>query len=293
MKQVFLLAFALACVPCWAAAAMTNEDIVRMTMKGIPAVEIIDAIHSAPSTAFDLDPDVVQELMEAGVQAAVIEAMRRAGAPASPSPAPTVAAALPRVPVTLHLMKPGKSADQPPVEGPPRVEVPAHVPEGKAIRAAFFLMCTDPRHVPDGWTASPLAQGLPRHHLLWIADKLVAEGAPPAGEAARPTGEKSGGGGGPRVLTLELPATVTLQLDAGSHPIVLGLALRLGDDPWMTAGVAEGFLSLTEGSPVSLSVVVSGRLTGRRTRSTGYAVKIAGSEPASAFTASPPAESEP
>ncbi len=292
MKRVVVFAFVLIVVHCWAAAPMTNEDVVRMTMKGMPVEKIIDAIHSAPSTAFDLEPDVVQELIEAGVQAPVIEAMRRVTAPASPSPkeAPAVPA---RVPLTLHLMKPGKSADQPPVEGPPRVEVPARLPEGKAIRAAFFLMCTDPRHVPDGWTASPLAEGFPRHHLLWLADRLVADGGATGGEAEKQSGGKSPGEGGPRVLTLDLPPTVTVSIEAGRHPIVLGLALKPGDEPWVTAGIAEGFLSLTEATPVTLTVVVSGRLMGRRTRSSGYSVRIEGSEPAGAFTTSPPAESEP
>jgi hypothetical protein len=259
------------------AAPMTNEDVVRMTGERVATGAIISAIRRAPATRFDLDPEVVIELRHAGVADAVIEAMREAhaaslppgtaAAPASPADSSTATGGegnAARVPLVLSFV-PWSDRRPPEPGGRPQVEAPARDSSGVPLALAFYLMCLDPTHVPDGWMASPLAGGYPRHHLLWFHE-------------ARPVEEP----GSVTRLKLDLPEDLPLQIEPGAHTLHLGLAARRGEEPW--GPLAEAWVRLKEGnaSPIKLRVAVSGRSGGRRTRSSGYRCRVEAAEPAGA-----------
>src|SRR5262245_21152809 len=139
---------ALAAAQPAAARALTNEDIVRMTAAGTPAEAIVKAIQEAPTTAFDLDPDVVDELRRAGVADVVIETMRRAQPAAPAVPTPTAAPE-----GKLVLVFEGNRSK------PYTWTVVAPVKDGQGgkVSLAFFALCLDPTHVPNQWqTLTPL-----------------------------------------------------------------------------------------------------------------------------------------
>ena len=68
-------ALLLVCVAAVAARPLDNEDVVRMTAQGKQPAEIIRTIREAPDTAFDLDPEVLDEMRAVGVAAEVIQVM--------------------------------------------------------------------------------------------------------------------------------------------------------------------------------------------------------------------------
>ncbi|MGH9868253.1 MAG: hypothetical protein ACREAA_08835 [Candidatus Polarisedimenticolia bacterium] len=244
-------------------APMTNEDIVRMTMNEWSAERIVEAIRAARATAFDLDPEVIAELREARVAEAVIQAMKEA-TPEAPGP-DIPAGPSPPGQVTLQLRAPRKPGA--PEGQAPMIEVPARDPNGRAIQGALLLVCTDPRHVPDGWIGSPFGADLGRNHLLWHSS------------GTRPKEDDNSG-----VLLMSLPTSVDVPVEAGEHPIALMLALRIGDEPWGTLAFSEGRLTVAEAAPVVITAEVSGRLTGRRTRTSGFTCRLTGSEPAGALS---------
>jgi hypothetical protein len=249
---------------------MTNEDVVRMTGDRLSPDAIVAAIRKAPATRFDLDPEVVIELRRAGVVDAVIEAMRQAqaasaaGEQAAPPPGPSPAGGGSAARVALALRFTAWSDRKPPgPPGKPQVEAPLKSTAGEPLGLAFYLICLDPTHVPDGWTASPLAAGFPRHHLLWLREAAPAETA--AAESR---------------LRLELPDELPLEIEPGGHTLQLGLAGRRGNEPWLPLAGGAVRLRHDNASPVTLHVALSGRSGGRRTRTSGYHCLIESVEPA-------------
>jgi len=147
------------------------------------------------------------------------------------------------------------------------VEAPARDPAGQPITLAFYLMCLDPTHVPDGWMSSPLAGVEPRHQLLYFT-ATPSDPREPAGEPAR--------------VRLELPASVPLEIEPGMHSLRLGLVAHRGEE-WGDLVELEARLRVTAGVPVTLNVAVSGRMGGRRTHTNGYRLRLVGSEPPDAL----------
>src|SRR5262249_2477231 len=128
------------------------------------------------------------------------------------------------------------------------------------LKVAFFFVCLDPTHVPAGWTSSPMAQGFVRHQMLWFDDKT------------KPADDKNAHD----LALLDLPESVSLQIEPGEHHVLMGLAVRVDrDEPsWETLATVEGRLRVQPDAPVRLDVEVSGRLSGRRTRTSGYACRL-------------------
>jgi hypothetical protein len=271
LAAVWLAVFAAA----GASRPMSNEDIVRMTGDHLDPAAIVKAIQAAPATRFDLDPDVMIELRRAGVAEVVLAAMRRAAAAQPPAAGtPGDAAAKPTFPAKVALTlrfagiedKPGAEAER------PSVQAPARDREGRPITIAFYLLCLDPTHVPDGWMASPLAVLEPRHQLLYFTATAPEDPAAPSGAAA--------------MLRLDLPASVPLEIEPGTHTLQLGLAVRRGED-WAELSQQGARLRVDPGVPVTLQIGVSGRLGGRRTRTSGYRLRLA-SEPPEALQVTEP-----
>lgn len=215
----------------WAGSAsiLTNEDIVRMTASRLPESEIVKAIEKADEVAFDLSSDVVDEMKLVGVTARVIEAMQaKAGRPAS-----NESAAGPMEGTVEIVFTQKETAES---KKKPGLPLP---------RAALFLLCVEPTHVPDYWTTkTPLSQKFPRHDLLWFHEPpLIAADAGTAGH------DKS------RSLPLPAPARVTLE--AGEHPIQTGIAVWAPDQTWIPLAVKSRKLNVIAGETVRLVVSVA------------------------------------
>lgn len=229
---VLLLVAALASTS--GAETLTNESIVRMTARGMTPGEIVDSIRAAESSDFDLDPEVVTELRRAGVAEAVIDAMR-AAQPSSEPPPPRAESPEPG---SLELIfEPNDTAPA----------IPARDPEGRSVRLAFYLFCTQPTHAPDMWhTRTPFSGGFPRHHLIWTFDTT----RPREGRKKIPW------------IELDLPERVETSLTAGDHRIEAGLAARIGNDDWIPLASAATRLLTAPGEPARIRIRVRTR-TGR------------------------------
>ena len=230
-----------------ATGALTNEDIVRMTAAGMPAEAIVKAIREARTTAFDLDPDVVEELRRARVADSVIEAMRRAQ-PARPAAPP------PPGPSEGKLVLVFEGDRSKPYDW--TAVAPLRDREGDELSLAFFALCLDPTHVPDHWqTLTPLAGGFPRHHLIWVQDAIV------------PFKETSRGG----LVYLDLPQSHGLSIAAGRHPLLLGVAGRAGSKAWVNMSSVEVLAQAWSGQDTRIRIAV-------RTRKGAYGL-AAGASP--------------
>lgn len=203
------------------ATAMTNEEVVRKVSAGVPSAEIVREIEARPA-AFDLSPEMVEELKLAGVPAVVLDAMRAR----QPAPAPTVPdrPARGHVRVTIALVAPEKLAlpSKVPDALAERLRLPAD-PEARTVRdVAVFVACLTPEHVPDAWRGkTPLGRDLvatPRHEMLAFVAGDTAEGAKPS---------------------LTVPKSIDAEVDdVETHDLVLGVAARIGDR-WYTLATSE------------------------------------------------------
>jgi hypothetical protein len=204
---------------------LTNEEVVRMTARGMQPAEIIREIRSAPSTSFDLDPEVIAEMRAVGVAEAVIEVMAEVDRASSPATQPAVGA---EADGTIDLSFEG---GPPPGEGR-GLAIPS-------IEVAFYLICLDPTHVPDYWlTRTPLGEEFPRHHLLWFQE------AP----------ERRGRGGRGKKTQVLLPGRVTIRGAAGTHPIEVGVAVRDNEKAWKPLAASRAVLELKPGEVARLVV---------------------------------------
>ena len=223
-------------------AHLTNEDVVRMTMTGVPEGEILEAIE-ARGVDFDLSPEMLNELRVAGVSDRVIEAMRRrqAAMPRSePLPAPTP------VPARMGSLRiefaPGDEGDKPSERSaialrklPKGLERRGGEEVGEMSDMALAVLCTTADHVPDHWdTRSPL-QGAPRHELLQMVPGSATEKIK-----------------GHEILYLNRKDAYDLEIAAGTHNIVVAAAGK-------QAGSGSWRLLESDGARVAV-------LPGRRTR---------------------------
>jgi hypothetical protein len=222
-----------AAASAWLAPAseppLTDEEVVRLHVSGIPAASIVERIR-ASAVEFDLSEEMVVELRRAGLPEEVLAAMRerqaevdRARAPAERAapPGPEPGAGLASLRIALEA-----TGGAPGGDGPARLRLAAALPEPlagdvlgsggttTATGLAVFVACVSATHVPDHWRdRSPLGRdflSMPRHRLLaFVATATVA----PAG----PT------------LELELPPRLEAEVGVDEpHDLVLGIAVEAG-----------------------------------------------------------------
>jgi hypothetical protein len=219
---------------------LDEKEVVREFVRGRPMAEILHEIERR-EPAYDLSPEMLDELRHAGLPEALIEAMRRraekrAAAETTAAPIPAVALAL-----RIRLLSRGVSVAR---RVDPQLAAEwelGNAPEEREFAdLALYLACVQPEHVPDQWRlASPLGRDfhtMPRHHLLAFISA-------PSGEAA-PDGER---------IVLDLPEVLDVVLEPGvPHDLRLGLALQVGghyrrvtDDVRTGVLVGEGGVDLT------------------------------------------------
>ena len=227
---------------------LDNEGVVRMVARGRPEAEIVKAIQDAPRVHFDLDPDIVHELAAAGVSPGIIQAMRdRQGpAPAIEKPAPPPAAQGKLV-VRFKSQKPGEGVVYEVIRKTPKwaASEMGMTQRLEVEELAFFLLCTRPDHVPDHWQDRTELKDFTRHEKLLFR-----------------TGSRPDKSHGFEVLALDLPESLDLSIDAGSHRLVAGVAAKTGPD-WHVVGSAE--LKSVEVRPqdtTTLEVTLGGKVTG-------------------------------
>jgi hypothetical protein len=237
---------------------LDNEAIVHMVMKGAPEAQILRAVESADSVAFDLAPDMVRELKAAGVSDRILEAMRRRHLQDNPPPAAPPEVSVPAGTLRLRLSggKPGEKAQGKPQ--PVVFEVIRKTPRwaanemGMTQRAeveelSFFAVCTTPQHVPDHWQDRTELKDFVRHEKLLFR-----------------TGSRPGKSHGFEVLSLDLPDSLDVSIPAGTHRLVVGVAAKTGPD-WHVLGSAERRdLAVSSAGTVELPVKLHSGVSGSR-----------------------------
>jgi hypothetical protein len=192
----------------------------------VGAVILAGALVVARPPAFDLDPEMLDELRAAGVSAAIIgEMIERQGGkpePRLPPEPPAIDDPAATLDLRILLQADGKTAR------PARLDLPREVPlamaeqwdlpnteEGRTFTdVAIFVACRTPEHVPDHWRSkSPLGRdfvSMPRHEIL----AFVSAGGP-AREGQGPS--------------LEIPPSLDVRLAPGeAHDLSLGVAAQAG-----------------------------------------------------------------
>jgi hypothetical protein len=212
--------------PAAAKPALTNEDVVRLVMTRTPEKDILAAIDSR-TVDFELSADMVEELRQAGVNATIIEAMRRrqaampkSTAPPAPSTTPT-----PGRTGTLRLEFMEETGEKAPPSARSAIALKS-LPKGMSRRGgvevglmsdmALAVLCITSDHVPDHWdTRSPL-QGAPRHELLLFRPQSATEKVK-----------------GHEVLYLDHLPSYEVVLPEGTHNIVVAAAgKQAGSGTW-------------------------------------------------------------
>lgn len=235
--------------PAETVTPMTNEDVVRMTASGEPTWKIIDAIRSAPAVAFDLDPEIIIELRRAKVDSSVIEAMKEvsvASSPPPPEPGPTG--------ILRLAFEDDKKKD--PMRS--TIAVPARSKDDDPVSLALFLFCTYPTHVPDLWLEhTSLLFGFQRHRLHLFHQE---------------TSEEKWRGS--EVLLLDRPEGIELPLPAGIHTLVVGIAARSGELPWMLLLEDSESVMIEPDRTTTLTIRLSTRTSVRRMSGSPHTCQI-------------------
>jgi hypothetical protein len=299
-----LVLVALAVLPCVGQEPgepepMTDEDVVRMLVTGVPTGEILETIRTSP-TAFDLSDEMVQELRTAGVSESIIDAMRaRQAEQDAPEETEVPAEAAPpeegRARITVHI-----GPHDPDREEPRRLRFPAVAPEplqeslelGPAPEdrmitgGAIFLACTNPTHVPDHWRRhSPLGRdfiSMPRHRMLSFlpggeavsGSKTVRVAETALGVLTNDPDALRGSVEEREWVDLELPESVAAETEAGEvHDLLLGVALEIGGRFYLIRGAPVEEVIAGEGTTDLHADFITGR------KSSGFQVEIAFVEP--------------
>ena len=236
-----------------AAGAMTNEDVVRMTASGRPASAIVEAIRSAPAVDFDMDPEIVTELRRVRVDESVIEAMREASArnAADPPPSPEDA---PMGSIALSF----DDQDLDPLRS--TIVAPALDEKDSPVSLSLFIVCVSPTHVPDLWQEhTPLSAEFPRHRLLLLHE-----------ETRKSTRR------GREMIHLDKPEGRSILLPAGNHHLVVGVAARAGDKPWVPIVEDSEAVVVGPGAIAELKIRLRTADGRRRMGRTPYTCEIVG-----------------
>ena len=203
-------------------APMTNEDVVRLAAAGTSEREIIRQIRERPS-AFDVSPEMLEELKAAGVPAAVIAEMSARSVKAAPEPPPPERVPVGHVRITVELngrtLSAPKWADE---DIKRRLGLSKEVADREVRDLAVFLVCEEATHVPDQWRSkTPLGRDMTatkRHEMLAFVAGDTAAGHTPK---------------------IKLPDRLEAFADGTEpHDLVLGVAARIGDR-WVTLGTGK------------------------------------------------------
>jgi hypothetical protein len=248
------------------AEPLTEEEVVRMSVRGVSPEAIIAEIRSRPAR-FTLDEEMVTELSAARIPQSVIDAMLERVAQLEPAEEPVLAAEPPALPAeqlpSLRILlnpdrKPGEPAllrlsGEVDFQMKRNLDLDRFVEHAEFSDVAIFLACRTPTHVPDHWRSqSALGRDfdrMPRHRLLAIVGG--AERKPRKNEAD--------------LLQLEIPPELEIALDAGTpHHLMLGVAVEIdGRYYHMTNDSWDGFV-LDESREVRATIT-----SGKRARSLG------------------------
>ncbi len=237
-----------------ARAPLTNEEVVRLVMTGTPEQAILDRIARQPAD-FDLSPDVVQEMKNAGVGERVLEAMRRRQAEMprrEPAPTPTpVPANAGTIEIAFVPDPQAKTEAERSVialrELPPRVRRRGGMEVGEVIDLALAVLCTTADHVPDHWdTRTPLGSDAPRHELLFFQ--------PGSAEATLK---------GFKVLYLKHEAAYRVSVPEGRHDIVVAVAgQQRGSRAWRLLAADAAQVSIRPDRTTRLTVAAHSGIRG-------------------------------
>jgi hypothetical protein len=231
--------------------SLANEDVVRMVMTGVPESAILERI-AASAVEFDLAPEVIAELRQAGVGERVLEAMRRRQAAMprrEPAPAPP-----PAETGTVEIV----------FESDPRAGDPsertavalAALPPGLARRGgqevaamtdmAFAVLCLTTEHVPDHWDLRTPIAAAPRHETL-----LFRAGA------ARTKRR------GFEVLYLDRQDAYRVAAAAGGHRLWIAAAgKQAGSGAWRLLTHDEARVEVTPGATTRVRLRARNRIRG-------------------------------
>ncbi|MBI3448420.1 MAG: hypothetical protein HY049_05820 [Acidobacteria bacterium] len=223
-----------------APAPLNDEDVVRMLASGMSEARILERVREAPGQ-YDLSPEMLAELKQAGLSDAILDAMRRKPArPAAVPPAATTPAAMGFIEIFFD-DDPKRSAAENSVVAPAVAHGDAQRSE-TPVELAFAVTCSQPAHVPDQWhTLSPFGASPGRHEVLFFE-------ASTAQVAERHKG-------GPLVY-LPHPPRWRFPAGAGHHRGLLIVAARLAGDPKYTLMAAESYddLDVKEGQVTRLDL---------------------------------------
>lgn len=204
------------------AAPLTNVDIVRMVMAGLPDSTIIERIRSGPS-AFETAPEILHELREAGVSEEVIaEMIARSPAAAAPPPPGDLSGGKPgflelilevdpgKEPASSSIVAPARAAPLILEEGPRISEEPG---EAVPVSLAFVVTCAVSTHVPDHWSSqSRVGRLIGRHREVFFQEAT----APVPGQE--------------QFVYLAHPGRWRIPMEPGTHRGHMGGAVRTGGD---------------------------------------------------------------
>ena len=236
---------------------LDNEAIVRLVMTGTSEEAILQAIAERP-VDFDLSPEVVAELRQAGIGDRILEAMRRrqAAMPRSEAPArpgPQGAAPGP-APGAVQILFDAPPDDRRGTEAPAiairRLPRGARRPGGMEVAEvsdlALAILCITPDHVPDHWDArTPLTEG-PRHELILFR---------PGSTTARQKGLE--------ILLLNRETPDPAPIGAGHHTLLLGLAgKQSGSGSWRLLAADRARVEVLPGGNTRITLRAGGRIRG-------------------------------
>ena len=256
-------------------AALSEEDVVRMFVQGLPADELIRKIETSPGE-YELSDEMVEELRIAGLPQAVIEAMIRRQAEMHPVVAeagPQTERGAPRLIVRLN--PDWKPKDDEPLPtllaldtidpelaqrlGTSRSDLPI-------TDLGIALFCRTADHVPDHWRSkSPLGRDFinaARHRMLAYVSGADSK---PAGKfrnkmikllmapGARDSVAEL------NVLSLEIPERLTVELEPGvAHDLTLGIVVRIGDRNYLTMADHRDSVVLGESGDTTIRATLRG-----------------------------------
>jgi len=256
-------------------AALSEEDVVRMFVQGLPADELIRKIETSPGE-YELSDEMVEELRIAGLPQAVIEAMIRRQAEMHPvvtEAGPQTERGAPRLIVRLNpVWKPKDDEPLPTLLALDTIDPELAQRLGTSrsdlpiTDLGIALFCRTADHVPDHWRSkSPLGRDFinaARHRMLAYVSGADSK---PAGKfrnkmikllmapGARDSVAEL------NVLSLEIPERLTVELEPGvAHDLTLGIVVRIGDRNYLTMADHRDSVVLGESGDTTIRATLRG-----------------------------------